>query len=161
MSALIIPERGVGGSRDVLYLLSWVALQIQDRSRLSTNHRRRWRDRSRPVLHCNAPLMSSCLFSPTHLRIVLILNDIQRNATQLQWEFRTQLWACMPHLDDTNVFLYSETYATHCTILLLPVLLNPDWFLSIIYLFSFYDEIFWGRGRNRNNFVVRKFTSLC
>ena len=30
--------------------------QNQDRSRLSTNHRRRWRDLSRPVLHYNAPL---------------------------------------------------------------------------------------------------------
>ena len=30
--------------------------QNQDQSRLSTNHRRSWRDRSRPVLDCNASL---------------------------------------------------------------------------------------------------------
>ena len=45
-SELIIP-----GSR----CKSKTSLKNQDRSRLSTNHRRRWRDRSRPVLHCNAP----------------------------------------------------------------------------------------------------------
>ena len=32
--------------------------QNQDRSCLSTNHRCRWRDRSRPVLECNAPQVS-------------------------------------------------------------------------------------------------------
>ena len=35
-----------------------IGRQNQDRSRLSTNHRRRCCDRSRPVLHCNAPLLS-------------------------------------------------------------------------------------------------------
>ena len=52
--------------------------QNQDRSRLSTNHRRRWQDRSRPVLHCNAPQVTRRIVQiiiKTALTMLIFMSD--------------------------------------------------------------------------------------
>ena len=83
---------------------SKTGLKNQDRSRLSTNHRRRWRDRSRPVLRCNAPQIFMTLtgeLSWQRLRRsavdfysqeALLLQRNRRNfAVQENWHFGTEL----------------------------------------------------------------------